>query len=563
MRLKLYDILYLLLVLSPLSCADPGVFDARKVVDDLPYPVIAPVVVSVEADGVLDVAIDNEQRSIVLNLAEQTDIRKVRIRDCNICVSGKDSLRFIGGEISVKPEIKGTHDLSSPLQTVVTTFQDYAWTVSATQYIDRWFSVRGQIGASVIDDVNHRVIAYVSSKVNLADVDVLTCKLGPEGITSYASNPLDITDFSEAVTIHLTTSNGVAEDWEIYLEVVEFSVSIGTVNPWTREAYLSADGIAGEDNGFRFRKVGAEIWQTLEKKDVTENGGKFSGHITGLEPSTEYECIAYSGSEVSEVSNFTTDPATQLPNHSFETFSKVTGADYYKWFDTSSPDPECRSIWWASGNGEGPDGLDGTATLGVILTVPDSDAADGQYAVCAQSSKLAGILACGNLFTGQFTEIIGGAAGAVHYGRPWSTRPKKLVLSYKYKGGLVDCVDDYPADDVVKVGDKDRCQIFVGVGDWDYKRYGGSQASPVRVSTAKNERKTLFTPESAGIIACGNFVSNQSVSEWTELEIPLEYRSLERKPTHIIIICAVNYRGDYMTGCSTAKLWLDNMRFEY
>lgn len=555
--------LSLLCALALSSCAQFEDFEKTRLADDLPYPVIAPVVVSVEAEGVLNVSIDNENRNITLDLDERTDIRKVRIKDCNISVSGKDSARFEGGKITVKPEIKGTHDLTQPLVSTVTTFQDYIWTVSAVQKIDRYFSVRGQVGASVIDEANHRVIVYVSTKVDVKNMNVLTCKLGPEGITTYSVDPVSLYDFSDEVTIHISTTNSLEEDWTIYVEVVEFSVNIGKINPWTREAYINADGIAGEDNGFRFRIAGTDVWQTLERSDVTENGGSFTGHVTGLQPSTEYECIAYSGAETSDVETFTTDAATQLPNHSFETVSKITGKDYYKWFDPSSPDPECRQIWWASGNGEGPDGIDGTATLGVILTVPDSDAADGNLAVCAQSSKLAGILACGNLFTGQFTEIIGGAAGAVHYGRPWSTRPKALVLSYKYKGGPVDCVDDYPADDVVKLGDMDRCQIFVGVGDWDYKRYGGSPASPVRVSTADDERSTLFTPESAGIIGCGNFVTNKSVDKWTELRIPLEYRSLERKPTHIIIICAVNYRGDYMTGCSTAKLWLDNMRLEY
>ncbi|MCQ2143639.1 MAG: PCMD domain-containing protein [Bacteroidales bacterium] len=551
----------LAMALSLFSCVKPEEFDQRLVRNDLPYPTLVPTFVSLEVDGALDVAIDAETRNVTVDLNEQVDIRKVYIKKCKVGISAKDSLKFEGRRIEVEPIATGYHDLSNPMKVTLTTYQPYVWTINATQNIARYFSVRGQIGSTYIDAVNHRVIVYVSSKVDITDMEVLTCKLGPDGITEYSRTLSEMKDFSQGMSISLTTKYGVEETWSIFVEVIDFSVDIKKINPWTTEAYITADGIAGEDNGFRYRKAGEDVWNILGKANVTSDGGSYTGQFTGLEPSTEYEVLAYSGAQESETKTFTTAPDTQLPNHSFEVVTKVTGKDYYKWFDPMNADPLCQKIWWASGNGEGPDGLDGTATMGVILTVPDS--ADGKWAVCAQSSKLAGILACGNIFTGQFTEIIGGAAGAVHYGRPWSTRPKALVLSYKYQGGLVDCVDDYPVDDVVKLGDKDRCQIFVGVGDWDYHRYGGSADSPVRVSTAKNERSTLFTPSSPGIIGCGNFVTNETVTEWTELRIPLDYRSLDRMPTHIIIICAVNYRGDYMTGCSTAKLWLDNMRLEY
>lgn len=522
--------------------------------NDVPYPIVVPNVTSLTAEGALSVDINNDNRTVSIVLDEPYDITKVRIKSCEV---DKKNVTF-------EPSVVGTHDFTEPKVFTLTTYQNYEWVISVNQPIERYFTVLGQVGPTYIDEVNHRVVVYVRESAKLDNITVTAMKLGPEQITTYSLEKEDMKDFSSgSMNVTITTKYGVEEEWHIFVDTTDSSVNITKYDPWTREAYVYADGIAGEDNGFRYRASGTSDWLTVPKSNIEQKGGDFTGHITGLNPLTEYECLAYSGSETSETIKFKTEEARQLPNHSFETVSKVTGKDYYKWYDPMALDPECRSIWWASGNGEGPDGYNGTATLGIVLTEPDSDAADGLLSARAQSSQLVGILACGNLFTGQFTEIIGTSAGAVHYGRPWTTRPRALRLCYKYQGGLVDCVDDYPPDDVVKKGDKDRFQIFVSVGDWNYKEYGGSPDSPVRVSTARTERATLFTPSSPGIIGFGNYVSSVDKSEWTELEIPLEYRSLERKPTHIIIICAVNYRGDYMTGCSSARLWLDNFRLEY
>ncbi len=514
---------------------------------------VVPNVTSVTVDGALSVDINNDSRTISIVLDEPLNLQKVKI----------SGIEFDKENVTSVPSVVGVHDLTNPKVLTFKTYQNYEWVISATQPVERYFTVQGQVGPTYIDEVNHRVIVYVRENSDLSNITVTACKLGPAVITDYSLDKSQMKDFTSGIVLTLTTKFGLNEEWHIFVETTDSSVEITKYDPWTREAYVYADGVAGEDNGFRYRAAGTSNWMTVPKADVSQKGGDFTGHITGLDPLTEYECIAYSGAETSEIIRFTTEEARQVPNHSFETVSKITGKDYFKWYDPSSPDPECRSIWWASGNGEGSDGYNGTATLGIILTEPDSDAADGLLSARAQSSQLVGILACGNLFTGQFTEIIGTSAGAVHYGRPWTTRPRALRLCYKYAGGLVDCVEDYPPDDVVKKGDKDRFQIFVSVGDWNYKEYGGSPESPVRVSTTKAERSTLFTPQNAGIIACGNFVSSEDKPEWTELEIPLEYRSLERKPTHIIIICAVNYRGDYMTGYSGGRLWLDNFRLEY
>ena len=71
-----------------------------------------------------------------------------------------------------------------------------------------------------------------------------------------------------------------------------------------------------------------------------------------------------------------------------------------------------------------------------------------------------------------------------------------------------------------------------------------------------------YTEKSDGVIAFGHHVSNQSC-DWTQIEIPLNYKTLTERPTHIIVTCAASYLGDYLTGSSKTKLWVDKMELVY
>lgn len=71
-----------------------------------------------------------------------------------------------------------------------------------------------------------------------------------------------------------------------------------------------------------------------------------------------------------------------------------------------------------------------------------------------------------------------------------------------------------------------------------------------------------YTSKSPGVIGFGHLVSDQSC-DWTQIEIPLDYRTFTEPPTHIIITCTSSYLGDYLTGSSRSKLWIDKMELIY
>jgi hypothetical protein len=104
--------------------------------------------------------------------------------------------------------------------------------------------------------------------------------------------------------------------------------------------------------------------------------------------------------------------------------------------------------------------------------------------------------------------------------------------------------------------------IFVALGCWDAATYGGTDDSPVEIATRRID-ETLFDPNSEAVVAYGEMPLPNSVSEWTEFKIDLEYRSTNRVPTHIIVVCSASRYGDYFTGSTSSVLWLDDFELMY
>lgn len=525
--------------------------------NDIPYPVVVPHILSLDAEGAKAVEIDAHKQTVDITLEEDYDLKNVRINGYTTDIEEN--------KLSLSSEIKGSHDLTSPWNVTLSTWQDYKWTISAQRPIERYFTIESQVGETVLDVENRRAIAYASKTVDLSNVVVKSLKLGPKRVSTYSLDIKYIKKFIDddgnSMPIEIEVKSfGDSEYWTLVVEHSDISVNVKNINVWTKEVYITAVGVEGQKNGFKYRVVGESGWTDVTGGALSMTGGQFTAHITGLTPATTYEFYAYTGDDTTDVQQFTTDPARQFPNNSFEHFSKVTDADYYKWYDPSCDDPESREIWWACGNGEGKDGVAGTGTLNLVLTFPDSEEkADGGWSVRCESKSLVGVLACGNLFTGRFAKIIGTTGGAVNYGRYWTTRPKALKVWYKYESGIINIIGKRPVGDNTQVGDNDRCEIAISVGNWDYKKMGGNPESPVYVNTTEGR---YYTEKSDGVIAFGHHVSNQSC-DWTQIEIPLNYKTLTERPTHIIVTCAASYLGDYLTGSSSTKLWVDKMELVY
>ena len=214
--------------------------------------------------------------------------------------------------------------------------------------------------------------------------------------------------------------------------------------------------------------------------------------------------------------------------------------------------------------------------MGIIITTIDtSDKIDGNHSVCAQTSQTAGMLAAGNLFAGQFAGLVGTEGGKVNFGRPWSTRPKALKVYCKYTTGKMDIINRMPIGETLTKDDYDQAQIKIAIGTWNYREYGGTPESPVHINTTDEKTFVDFFTDKSTIangdlvishegymVNKGNMVVEQT-DKWIEYTIPLEYHLLDEIPTHIVISCAASRYGDYFSGCSKSKLWLDAFELIY
>lgn len=387
-----------------------------------------------------------------------------------------------------------------------------------------------------------------------------------------------IKDGDISFSLSVDYSTDIVDDTIIFEPVSTGLASSAAYEIWAGHATVHADVDPGENAGasvqFAYSRDGVS-WTTVD--GVNDSEGSWSATLTGLSGSTTYSYrLLINGEAVGEDKTFTTDAATNVPNGSFEYTSLVSGQSYYKFYDPSCGVAEGETMFWGSGNGEGSEGVSGSASMGIVITTVDTgDKVDGNQSVCAQSSSMVGILAAGNIFTGQFAGLVGTKGGKVNFGRPWTTRPSALKLWCKYSTGKMNIIKSFPDGVSLTSSDYDRAQIKFAIGTWNYKTYGGTKDSPVLVNTTEASTFVDYNTDGS-TIAYGDLVIyndgysvnsgekvNATTSGWLEYTIPLDYHNLTTWPTHIIISCASSQYGDYFSGCDSAKLWVDKVELVY
>ena len=346
---------------------------------------------------------------------------------------------------------------------------------------------------------------------------------------------------------------------------------------WATRATIHADVDASEGEGktikFAYSTDEGSTWTYVDA--VNDSEGTYKAELTGLAPQTKYTyALCIDDVQIGEPMTFTTEAAPNFPNASFEYVSKVTGNNYYKFYDPNCGVEEGMKMFWGSGNGEGPDGVNGSANMNIVITdVDTSTKIDGNQSVVAQTSSMVGMLAAGNLFAGQFVGLVGTSGGIVNFGRPWTSRPTAMRIWCKYETGLINILNNNNLG--VSKSDYDRAQVKVAIGTWDYKKYGGSKESPVQINTTDESTFVDYYTDPSTIangdviiykegysINKGELITADTTG-WIEYVIPLEYRNLNAYPTHIVVSCAASQFGDYFTGYDKTKLWIDAVELIY
>lgn len=158
--------------------------------NDLPYPKVPQNILSLAASGELSPArIDSADYTATVYLEEETDIQAVVFTD----------FTYTPGAECDKNLLEGTWDLSVPITIELSRYQSYQWMISAQQNIERYFTIAGQIGETIIDAVGRRVIVSVPENANLSRLTITGIKLGPRNITTLTP------EYSAGSTIDLSS----------------------------------------------------------------------------------------------------------------------------------------------------------------------------------------------------------------------------------------------------------------------------------------------------------------------------------------------------------------------
>lgn len=530
------------------SCV-AAIFVSGCIENDIPYPVVVCNIESISARGLSgDPVIDAAGRCVKLPLLETTDIQAVEITGA-VVTEGAEASR----------EIVGVHDLRAPLYVTLSLYQDYPWRIEAEQTIERSFTVAGQIGATEWNAAEHTATVHVGFRDH-SSVEVLSLKLGPEGITTMScadvpelteDNLYRLHDFTAPRRIEVVC-HGRTEIWWLSVEYTDVKVSWSHVDPWSHSAWLYAQGLSGSELGFRYREAGAGEWTEVARESVTVDGGSFRAQLRGLRPESAYEVVAYSDEDLSAIETFTTEAALPLPNGGFEAWSKP-GKIVYPYLTEAD-------AFWDSGN-------KGSATVGETICEGVSDVRPGSSGAFAAllTSKFAslagfGKFAAGNIFIGTYAETVG-TNGKVNFGRPFAAHPVALRGWLRYTQGRIDRIDKQPAGMTLTKEDFDQGSIYIALGTWTAAKYGGTEQSPVQIYT--KDISTFFDKDGADVVAYGELILTQSVDEWQEFTIELDWRVTDVVPTHLMIVCSASRWGDYFTGSTASRMWLDDFELIY
>lgn len=534
--------------------------------NDLPYPVVLGEIKAIEAEGFVASSINKENREVLLTVADTIDLSNIRITkfevsdgvliipDSSAC---KDVTHFPdSGFVSVDslPSVVNTYiNILKPVTFTLRTYQDYSWKITAKPDIQRVFKLNDNKGKSVvigtplIDELNRQVIVYVDEYTDLKNLIVDEIRFG-SSIAITKPEPSSITDFSRSRKFKVTTF-GVEEEW--VLNVIAGGVQGVKLIPWAKRAYITGAAKEGTVIDIKYRKQGLEEWDQVFDDEVSFQDGNFTAVLRHLSPGTTYEYQATIGSQKNDLKTFVTDTMAVLPNSGFENWLMYKNETLNPPMTAWAVFGEGEDMFWDTGNW-------GSATLSKYITVADESSCHGGKRSAKLQSQFVGLMgagkfAAGNLFIGQYIKT-DGMDGILDFGRPFEGYPSALKGWLKFKTAKINNVAKEPLEaDDAQLGVNDKATIYIALGDWD---------KPVRIKTKMSERQ-LFDKNDPNIIAYQEMELSESVIEWTEFKLKLDYRSLERKPKYIIIVCSASKYGDYFTGGDGSTLWVDDFELIY
>lgn len=215
---------------------------------------------------------------------------------------------------------------------------------------------------------------------------------------------------------------------------------------------------------------------------------------------------------------------------------------------------------WGSGNNTFASSLCNAATFNGM--------GGSQCAKLTAGEPLSGALGAGNLFTGTFTfNGIFDQSGTVGFGQKYNYTARPRSLKFKYHA-TVGTVNANKWQTILPQGSQDITTVYVAIVDWSARHNvtSGTGSAPTGPWDPSAQR-TL--DGSGAIIAYGIFDINATTpgDAMIEGEIPLRYYDTAAAAPQgsytLVIACSTSKYGDYMNGCTTNVLYVDDFAWSY
>lgn len=509
---------------------------ASCIKNDLDYPRIVAEITELEVEGQKSVIIDTDNRTVVIDLLEETDERQLRV----ISFACSD-------EVTNSADMPETLDLSTPFKLRLKTYQDYEWTISAKKDIERYVRCDNQSAKPVINAENKTILLYVSEEQKLTHINFTSIKLGPIGskivsTTGYSEGGIKTQpcEFPMVLDCVIERSfdveyRGETSTWSLNAIQVSAQMAIKSVEPWARKAVIEASFAGAGTPVIEYKKIEDANWQTCSDIDI--DGSNIIAQLSGLSSNTEYEARVSVDGNLSSSSTFQTEEELQLANSNFDQWY----LDGKIWNPFSAA--ELNPIWDTANKA--------VANWKNSISVPEDNfiavAGEGKKAAKLESTYAVVKFASASMFCGNYVKL-NGLGAELSWGVPFESKPTALHGYYCYKPQIVNYADKDHQD---MMGNTDIGQIQVILTDWD---------EPFRVISTTQQ--FVDVDKDPHIIAYANLLIDEENEGYVEFTLPLEYRQV-RKPKYIVVCMASSRYGDFFTGGVGSTLYVDEFELEY
>lgn len=363
-------------------------------------------------------------------------------------------------------------------------------------------------------------------------------------------------------SIIVTDNNNKTANKDLVFNYTEpANLSVSDINLWMNTAKVTAKGL-GEKGIVQYRLEGSKEWLDATSNEdgtftiapIWEESKNDAGLTvytpvegTGVWAGKTYEYRIAEGETEIFLSTFDTEAGDVIPNGDMAAWSTKDGGLPY-------PNAEGDTLWDSGNN-----------SFTKTLCTNDENLGCAKLA----SKSTLGILASGNLFTGKF--VMGGFSGTVNFGQPYTytARPTALQLRYHATLGNVDAAQEAAGIKIEK-GQPDVAVIYVAIIDWD-------EQHQVVSGLAENIGEGSWNPatmegldaEKEKVIAYGlyDITSSTTGDDLADLTIPLNFYDKDTAaPTGnytLVISCSCSKYGDYLNGCSSNVMYVDDFQWVY